>query len=256
MHTYWLNLWSFIRCLYLIPRACLQLLLLFLEHLFPLAKLCAITPLWLVNTQTDHWALKQSILYASVSDPKATWSQGFWKADLAVQNHPSKWLPDQDCLWCHWDGVLWTHASFKQDSWDTGKRPVKSKGEAGYLYGQSADCALHTSMDICVAPELLSGATWCWRMRRRKGTRNISQKDSGQLPQHRALHLMSFSLGQQQPSRANVRAVGIFCTIQGSLHPLLWPYWCLAMDQQAGEMKASPSVSTCLCWSSQTMENI
>lgn len=117
----------------------------------------------------------------------------------------------------------------------------------GWLFVWSADCALHTAMDICahnIAPELLSGATWCWRTRRRKGTRNMSQKGSGKLPQHRAFPLMSLSLGQQQPSRVNVRAAGIFCTPQGSFHPLLQPCWCLAISQQAGEMKASPSVST------------
>lgn len=38
---------------------------------FCLGKIVCYNPLQLVNTQTDHWALKQSILYASVSDPNA-----------------------------------------------------------------------------------------------------------------------------------------------------------------------------------------
>lgn len=38
---------------------------------FCFGKIACYNPLQLVNTQTDHWALKQSILYASVSDPNA-----------------------------------------------------------------------------------------------------------------------------------------------------------------------------------------
>lgn len=38
---------------------------------FCFGKIVCYNHLQLVNTQTDHWALKQSILYASVSDPNA-----------------------------------------------------------------------------------------------------------------------------------------------------------------------------------------
>lgn len=66
------------------------------------------------------------------------------------------------------------------------------------------------------------------------------QKRSGQLSQQEALPRTSSPQGWQQPARADVRAVSAFCT---PMQPLLCLCQCLATGLQAGETKASSSIS-------------
>jgi len=78
------------------------------------------------------------------------------------------------------------------------------------------------------------------RRRRRRRNRGVLQKGSGQLSQQEALpHTSSL----QQLSRADVRAVGVFCTSCSSLQPLLCLCRSLATGPQAGEIKACSSMS-------------
>lgn len=57
--------------------------------------------------------------------------------------------------------------------------------------------------------------------KRRRRTRGVLQKGSGQLSQQETLPHMPSPQAWQQPSRADVRAVGVFCTPCSSLQPLL-----------------------------------
>lgn len=78
---------------------------------FCFGKIACCNPLQLVNTQTDHWGLKQSILYASVSDPNACLKSTLWKTRVfCACPQAMGYLWSQECLECAWDGECsWQH---------------------------------------------------------------------------------------------------------------------------------------------------